>query len=78
MEQWSGSGFLSPEDQKFKKNYSWQKFFRSKIAIYLSLGYRRKPSALKREQPAFQNMKFKNLFLFLWVIFALLGPDLDP
>jgi hypothetical protein len=31
-----------------------------------------KPSALKREHPALQNMKF---FLLLWVIFALLDPD---
>jgi len=32
-----------------------------------------KPSALKREHPAIQNMKF-----FLWVIFALLDPEPDP
>jgi hypothetical protein len=37
---------------------------------------KKKPSALKREHTALQNMKFLNLFLFLWVIFALL--DLDP
>jgi hypothetical protein len=36
------------------------------------------PSALKREHPALQNMKFFNFFIFLWVIFALLDPDLDP
>jgi hypothetical protein len=30
-----------------------------------------KPSALKREHPALQNMKF---LFFLWVIFALLDP----
>jgi hypothetical protein len=29
------------------------------------------------EYPALQNMKFLNFFLFLWVIFALLDPDLD-
>jgi hypothetical protein len=34
-----------------------------------------KPSALKREHPAIQNMKF---LTFLWVIFALLDPDPDP
>jgi hypothetical protein len=34
-----------------------------------------KPSALKREHPALQKMKFINFFLCLWVIFALLGPD---
>jgi hypothetical protein len=33
-----------------------------------------KPSALKREHPALQNMKFLN---FLWVIFVLLDPDPD-
>jgi hypothetical protein len=51
--------------------------------IYLSLGlqegrpnYRRteKPSALKREHPTLQNVKFLHFFLFLWVIFALLDP----
>jgi hypothetical protein len=36
-----------------------------------------KHSALKRERPALQNMKFLNFFLFLWVIFVLLGPKLD-
>jgi hypothetical protein len=30
----------------------------------------KKPVELKREHPALQNMKFLNLFLFLWVIFA--------
>jgi hypothetical protein len=48
----------------------------SKIAIYLSLGFIKnvqatgewKPSAIKREHPALQNMKFMNFFLFLWVI----------
>jgi hypothetical protein len=34
-----------------------------------------KPSALKREHPALQNMKILYFFLFLWVIFALLDPD---
>jgi hypothetical protein len=50
-------------------------FFWSKIVIYLSLGLfkrtsklQEKPSALKRELSALQNMK--------WV-FALLNPDLD-
>jgi hypothetical protein len=32
------------------------------------------PSALKKEDPALQNMKFSYFFLFLWVIFALLDP----
>jgi hypothetical protein len=37
-----------------------------------------KPSPLKREHPALQNMKFINFFLFLWVFFALLDLDPDP
>jgi hypothetical protein len=37
-----------------------------------------KPSALKREHSAHQKMKFFNFFIFLWVIFALLDPDLGP
>jgi hypothetical protein len=55
---------------------NWQKFtagkklifFLSKIAIYLSLGLHKgrpsykKPSALKREHPALQNMKFLDFF----------------
>ncbi len=36
-----------------------------------------KPSALRRELPALQNMKFLSVFLFLWVIFACLNPDPD-
>jgi hypothetical protein len=36
-----------------------------------------KPTALKREHPALQNMKILYFFLFLWVIFALLDPDPD-
>jgi hypothetical protein len=32
-----------------------------------------KPSALKREHPALQKMKFINLFLFLWVT----GPSIQ-
>ncbi len=37
-----------------------------------------KPSALKREHPALQNMKILYFFQFLWVIFAPLDPDPDP
>jgi hypothetical protein len=37
-----------------------------------------KPSVLKREHPALQNLKILNFFLFLWVILALLDPDPDP
>jgi hypothetical protein len=36
------------------------------------------PTALKREHPAIQNIKFLNFFLLLWVIFALLDLDPDP
>jgi hypothetical protein len=35
-----------------------------------------KRSALKREHPALQNMKFLNFFIILWVISDLLDPDL--
>jgi hypothetical protein len=35
-----------------------------------------KPSALKREHPALQKMKFISCFLFFWASFALL--DLNP
>ncbi len=34
-----------------------------------------KPSALKGDHPALQNMKILNFFLFLWVFFALQDPD---
>ena len=34
-----------------------------------------KPSALKREHPALQKIKFINFFLRLWVMFALLDPN---
>jgi hypothetical protein len=34
-----------------------------------------KPSALKRENPTHQNIKFLNFFLLLWAFFALLDPD---
>ncbi len=42
-----------------------------------------RPSALKREHPSLQNMKFLHFFFFLWVIFAPLDPtkiyaDPDP
>jgi hypothetical protein len=56
-------------------------FFWSKIAIFLSLGlhkgrpsYRRKPSALKREQIALQTMNFLIFFQFFRAIFALMAP----
>ncbi len=53
------------DDQKLKLNYSWKKFdiFLIKIAIYLSQPPKRtaklqKPSVLKTEHPALQNMNF--------------------
>ncbi len=33
-----------------------------------------KPSALEREHPALQNIKFLHFFVLLWVMFALLDP----
>jgi hypothetical protein len=36
-----------------------------------------KHSALKREHPALQKIKFVNFYLCLWVIFALLDPDCE-
>jgi hypothetical protein len=34
-----------------------------------------KPSALQRDHPALQKLKFTNCFIFFWVIFALLDPE---
>ncbi len=39
---------------------------------------KKKASALKREHPAIQKIKFINFFQFFKVIFALLDPDPDP
>ncbi len=72
------------EDQKFKKIYRRKKiwyYFDQKLQFTLSLGLHKgrssyvheKPSALKREHPALQNMK--TFLVVLWVIFALLDPD---
>jgi hypothetical protein len=53
-----------------------------KISIFLSLGLHkgrtsyRKPSTLRKEHPTLQNMKILYFFLYLWVIFAFLDPDL--
>jgi hypothetical protein len=54
--------------------------FLSKSAIYLFLGrpkLQEKPSALRREHPALENMKCLNFFSILWIILTLLDPDLD-
>jgi hypothetical protein len=54
-------------------------FFLSNISIYCTYpSYRRSLLDFKREHPALQNMKFLNIFMFLWVIFALLDPNPDP
>ncbi len=53
--------------KNWKKIYSWQK------KLYPIL--QEKPSALKREHSAHQNMTFLYNFLLVWVIFALLDPD---
>ncbi len=70
-------GFWRP---KIEKNGSRKIFFRiylSKTAIYLSIClHKGRPSY--REHQEFQNMKFLNFFLFLWVIFALLDPIRIP
>ncbi len=59
-------------------------FFWSKIANYLSLGlhqvrpcYRRSLQPSKENIQNFKKWNFINFFLFVWVIFALLDPDLD-
>ncbi len=57
-------------------------FFWSKTAIYLSLGlhkvcpsYRRSLQLSKESIQHFKTWTFTNIFLLLWVIFALLDPD---
>ncbi len=78
------------DDQKLEKNLQLKKMWYQKFQ-YLSLGLHKggklqeKPSALKREHSALQNIKFVNFFLFWWVIFALLdsesrstGSNTDP
>ncbi len=74
-------------DQKLKNIfYSWKKklnFFGIKNynlpiprqASIEDVQVPRKPSALKREHLALQNMQFLNFFLLLWLTFALLDPD---
>ncbi len=75
------------DDQKLKKKIQLKKyylFFVQKLQFYLSQHPRpplqtsklqEKPSALKREHPALQKMKFIDSLLFSWVSFALLDPD---
>jgi hypothetical protein len=65
--------------QKLKKKNTAEIFlyllFNKKNNLRMSK-LQEKPSALKREHPALQKMKFINFFLCLWIIFALL--DTDP
>ncbi len=71
------------DDQKFQKNTA--DIFLKNCKKGLHKG-REKPSALKREHPALQKMKFINCFLFVWVYFCPLrslriknqDPDADP
>jgi hypothetical protein len=77
----SGSSILGWIGTSWKKNYI---FLDQKLGtVYLSLGLNKRtsklqknPSALKREHPELQNMKFLNFFLLF--IFALLNPNTDP
>ncbi len=61
---------------------NWRKKMQMKIFLIKSCNLlmsklQEKTSALKREHPALQKMKFINFFLCLLVIFALLDPDPD-
>ncbi len=65
------------DDQNWKKIYSWKTviLFKSKIAIYLSLGlHKGRPSYRRSRRASKENTakKFLNFFLFLWVNFDLL------
>jgi hypothetical protein len=62
-----------------KLNFSWIKNYNLPIPgpTLMTSKLQKKPSALKREHPALQNMKFLNFILLLRVIFSLLDPDPD-
>ncbi len=80
--------------KNWRKKFTAEKkiiFFSSKTIIYLSLGlhkgrpgYKKKPSALKRENSALQNMKFLNFFYFCgsffpsWIRIGIPNTDPDP
>jgi hypothetical protein len=57
-------------DQKLQFTYPW--------ASVMDVQATEEASALRREHSALQNMNFRNIFLFLWVMFAHLDPDPDP
>jgi hypothetical protein len=79
-------------ESKVLMTENWKKFTAVKKNNFLIKNYhlpiprppkrtsklQKKPSALKREHPALQKMKFLNFFLLLWVIFILLDPDPGP
>jgi hypothetical protein len=68
--------------KNFKKFTAGKNLMDQKLHFFLITGppwtskLQKKTSAIKREYPALQSMKFLNFFLFLWVIFALY-PDQD-
>ncbi len=71
----------NPGLSKNLKKYTALKFFiflGSKTTIYLSLGVHVQVTkeAFSSEKRTPQNLKFLNFFLILWIIFALLDPDL--
>jgi hypothetical protein len=68
---------------KIDKNYKLKKYFfdqncNSLIPRPQCIKQQEKPSALKKEHSAFENLWFHHFFLFLQVTFALLDPDPDP
>ncbi len=74
----SGSGSVTVKKRIRIRN---PVFFKSKIAIYLSLGLdketsklQEKPSALKTQHRALQKMKLINFFLFLWIRIRIANP----
>jgi hypothetical protein len=62
---------------KIEEKNTDQKFFFIKDCNLLMSKLQEKTSALKREHPALQKMKFIKFFQCLWVIFALLNQDTD-
>ncbi len=77
-----GIVFMTKNWKKFTTETKFSYFFDKKFSIYLSLGFHkgrqiyRRPSALKREHPAVQNMKFLDFFLFCEL--RIQNPDPDP
>jgi hypothetical protein len=63
-------------DQDLDPGFWWPKI--KKITAEKNSSYRRSLQLSIEEHPALQNLKFLPFFLFIWVIFALLDPDLDP